>query len=170
VWGGKSVNETWFSRAPEMVHGINWLPMHGGSLYLGLYPDYVKRNYDALVAEKAGAPFKDWADLIWMYRALQDPEDALRQFDAAGEKLPREAGNSAANAYHWICSLASLGQVDRLTTADYPVHAVFRRGAQKTYTVCNYGDQERTVTFSDGVKLKAALNRAAMVRVPPSVP
>ncbi len=37
VWGGKGARETWFSANPELVHGINWLPMHGGSLYLGHY-------------------------------------------------------------------------------------------------------------------------------------
>ena len=54
VWGGKGVNETWFSSAPEMIHGINWLPVHGGSLYLGLYPDYVKRNFEALRLKRRG--------------------------------------------------------------------------------------------------------------------
>ena len=32
---------------PEAVHGINWLPIHGGSLYLGHYPAYVEKNYAA---------------------------------------------------------------------------------------------------------------------------
>ena len=35
VWGGKGANGTWFSAEPEAVHGINWLPVHAGSLYLG---------------------------------------------------------------------------------------------------------------------------------------
>ncbi len=77
VWGGKGVNETWFSSAPEMVHGINWLPVHGGSLYLGLYPDYVKRNFEALRSEKAGAPLRAWVDIIWMYQALYDADAAF---------------------------------------------------------------------------------------------
>ena len=56
VWGGKGANGTWFSADPQLVHGINFLPMHGGSLYLGLYPAYVEKNYAALVTERSGWP------------------------------------------------------------------------------------------------------------------
>ncbi|MCX7009394.1 MAG: glycosyl hydrolase, partial [Kiritimatiellaeota bacterium] len=44
IWGGKGANATWFSGAPEMVHGINWLPVTAASLYLGRYPDYCAKN------------------------------------------------------------------------------------------------------------------------------
>ena len=64
VWGGKSERATWFSAKPECVHGINWLPIHGGSLYLGTYPDYVRRDYEAMVAENGGTNWDEWADLI----------------------------------------------------------------------------------------------------------
>ena len=70
VWGGKGANGTWFSADPEMVHGINWLPIHGGSLYLGRFPEYVEKNYQALCAENGGTNWSAWSDLIWMYRAL----------------------------------------------------------------------------------------------------
>src|SRR5262249_24890845 len=98
VWGGKGANGTWFSDEPEMIHGINWLPISGASVYLGRYPDYCAANYAALVAEKRerdqkkqpatsgaagnGPHWNHWADLIWMYRALSDPRDALAQFEA----------------------------------------------------------------------------------------
>src|SRR5688572_17133939 len=59
VWGGKGANGTWFSNKPPVVHGINFLPIHGGSLYLGLHPDYAKRNYDALVQENKGDRFSE---------------------------------------------------------------------------------------------------------------
>jgi len=68
VWGGKGANGTWFSARPEAIHGINWLPIHGGSLYLGHYPAYVEKNYSALVKEKGDANWRDWPDIIWMYR------------------------------------------------------------------------------------------------------
>ncbi len=150
VWGGKGVNETWFSRNPEMVHGINWLPIHGGSLYLGQYPAYVEKNYAALVGENQGTTWDEWADLVWMYRALSDPADAMRQFEAGREHAPTEGGNSRANTYHWIASLAKLGHVDASVTADEPLAAVFRRGTTRTYCVYSMGERPRTVTFSDG--------------------
>jgi endoglucanase Acf2 len=156
VWGGKGVNETWFTREPEMVHGINWLPIHGGSLYLGRYPEYVRKNYQALVAENGGPRWKHWGCLALMYRALDDAADAAEQFDTLAASLPIEGGNSKANAYHWIGNLAAMGQVDRSTTADCPLYAVFRKGNRKTYVVYNASPDARQATFSDGTVLKAA--------------
>ncbi len=155
VWGGKGANETWFSANPEAVYGINWLPMHGGSLYLGHYPDYVEKNYRALVAANNGTNWDQWADLIWMVRALDDPQDALKQYNAQQEKYPAEAGNSQANTYAWLHALDALGHVDRTVTADYPLVAVFGKGDRRSYIVYNMENGRRTVTFSDGTKVSA---------------
>lgn len=156
IWGGKGTRETWFSNKPEIIYGINWLPFHGGSLYLGLYPDYVKRCYDGLAAVKGGRPFEDWADLVLMYRALDDAPDAIRQLDARGGKMPIEAGNSRANLAHWLGALATLGRVDRTVTADYPLYAVFRGSKGKTCVVYNMKEAPLTVRFSDGAQVTAA--------------
>ncbi len=156
VWGGKGANGTWFTANPEMVHGINWLPITAGSLYLGQNPDYVRKNYRALVAENGSTQWDAWADLIWMYEALDDPDDALRQFEAArGQRPPLEEGNSLANAYQWICALKSLGKVTTGVTADTPLFAVFDRGATRSYCVYNERSQPRAVLFSDGHELLA---------------
>ena len=171
VWGGKGANGTWFSGNPEMVHGINWLPVTGASLYLGRFPDYVKKNYAALVAEnkedddkkaaKAGKPpgqsngeaWDAWADIIWMYRALADPKDALRQFDARPAGFKPEDGNSLANTAHWLHALDAFGQVERTVTADGPFYAVFTKDGKKTHVAYNMDAQPRTVRFSDGVSV-----------------
>ena len=156
IWGGKGANGTWFTANPEMVHGINWLPFHGGSLYLGAYPDYVRKNYAALVRENKGAAWREWPDLIWMYLALVDPRDALAQFNAHESTFKPEAGNSKANTYYWLHSLNDLGQVQRGITADYPLYACFRKGPVTSYVVYNMESQARTVTFSDGTAVQAA--------------
>ncbi len=155
VWGGEGVAATWFSAQPQHVHGINWLPIHAGALYLGRYPAYVAKNYAALVEESGGSTWKDWSDIIWMYRALADPADAARLFEASKDRIPYEGGNSKANTYSWIYSLSALGTVDASVTADYPVYAVFRKGKTRTYGAYNLGAQPRTVTFSDGFRLPA---------------
>jgi endoglucanase Acf2 len=155
VWGGKGANATWFSADPAMVHGINWLPLHGGSLYLGHYPAYVEKNYAALVKENGGTSWKAWADIIWMVRALADPKDAITQFEAAQDRMKAEAGNSKAHTYHWLYTLDRLGQVDAKVVADRPLHAVFRKANTRTYCTYNPASQPRTVVFSDGFRLEA---------------
>ncbi|MHB1037226.1 MAG: glycosyl hydrolase [Pirellulales bacterium] len=154
IWGGKGANGTWFSGNPEAVHGINWLPIHGGSLYLGRNPAYVEKNCRALVAENKGTDWDSWADIIWMYRALASPREALDAFEAAGDRYPAEGGNSRANTYFWLATLQALGQVDPTVSADDPLYAVFRKGDQRTYAVYSMRNQPRTVTFSDGFRLE----------------
>ena len=150
IWGGKGANGTWFSADPEMVHGINWLPLHGGSLYLGRFPEYVDKNYQALLEENGGSQWDAWTDLIWMYRALSDADDALRQCEVGISRLRAEQGNSLANTYHWIGNLAQLGRVDRSITADTPFAVAFLRDKHRTYVAYNPDPQQITVQFSDG--------------------
>ena len=144
------------------LSGPGWLQsaitLGGGSLssslYLGVWPEYVERNYGALVREHGGTGWDQWADLIWMYRALADADDAAAQFAAAGRARP-EAGNSLANVTTWIRTLQALGRVDRTVTADCPLFAVFRKGDRRTYVVYNMTDRPLAATFSDGMKVTA---------------
>ena len=158
IWGGKGANATWFSADPQLVHGINFLPIHGGSLYLGQYPDYVEKNYRALVTEHQSDTFTSWPDIAWMYRALTDPADAVKLCEAAGATAKIEGGNSAANLAHWIYNLKQLGRVDRGVTADHPLYAVFSQGGQRHYAAYNPRPQPLTVKFSDGFLLKVEGN------------
>ena len=167
VWGGKGANGTWFSGNPEMVHGINWLPLTGGHLYLGRYPEYCEKNYQALVAEnladdvkakqrdpKGGTNWDAWLDLMWMYRGLTNPQDALTQFHARPADLKPEAGNSFCNTLVWLKTLEAYGQVDRTVTADTPFYAVFQQAGKRTHVAWNLSKAPRTVTFSDGVTVE----------------
>ena len=167
VWGGKGANGTWFSGNPEMVHGINWLPLTGGHLYLGRYPEYCEKNYQALMAEnlaedlkakkrapKDGTNWDAWPDLMWMYRGLTNPQDALTQFHARPADLRPEAGNSFCNTLVWLKALEAYGPVDRTVTADTPFYAVFQKAGKRTHVAWNMGQAPRTVKFSDGVSVE----------------
>ncbi len=158
IWGGKSAYGTWFSAETEAVHGINWLPVHAGSLYLGHFPKHAEKEYQSMLKDRGGDRWKQWQDIIWMFRALTDPIDAMRQFEAAGEKIPNEAGNSPANTYHWIAALKTLGHVNPTVTADWPMAAVFDKGGMRTHVAYAGTGDEVTVRFSDGatIKLKGA--------------
>ena len=150
VWGGKLVNETWFSNRPSIIHGINWLPFQSGSLYLGLYPVYAERNYQALKKENGGDNFTDWADLVWMYRAFSDPADAMRMLNERADKYSPEDGNTRSNVYQWIAALKEYGAVDSSITANTSEYAVFKKGSKTTYIFYNSSDAPINVKFSDG--------------------
>ncbi|HVH05699.1 MAG TPA: glycosyl hydrolase, partial [Myxococcota bacterium] len=111
IWGGKGAYGTFFSGEPEHLHGINWLPFHGGSLYLGRHPDFAERSYAALVAARGGAHWKTWADLVVMFRALSDPADAARQWAALEPTTEPEAGNARSNVALWLATLGLAGHV-----------------------------------------------------------
>src|SRR5579871_3026423 len=153
IWGGKGSYSTYFSAEPEALYGINWLPFHGGSLYLGRYPDFVARSYNAMLAARGGTHWKMWSDLVVMYRALIDPLDAKRQWQALAPSVEPEAGNSRSNVALWISMLQHVGRVDRTVSADTPLYAVFRDGEHRTYVSYNARGGKRTVHFSDGASL-----------------
>jgi endoglucanase Acf2 len=156
IWGGKGAYATYFSQEPEALYGINWLPFHGGSLYLGRYPEFAARSYEALVAARDGTGWKMWPDLMVMYRALTYPADAGRQWDALPRSVQPEAGNSRSNVALWLATLRHAGRVDRTVSADTPLYAVFRDGEHRTYVAYNAGRGKRTVHFSDGASLEVA--------------
>jgi len=159
IWGGKTVGDgVWWTGNPEEVHGINWLPIHAGSLYLTQFPDYTRQNYEALVSENGGTNWNEWGDLIWMYRAIQNPADAINQMNAGIGSQLVERGNSRANIYHWIHNINALGTTDRNVTADHPLYAVFNKNGARTYVAYNMTSAPITVSFSDGAVVNVPAN------------
>ncbi|MEL6444397.1 MAG: glycosyl hydrolase [Bacteroidota bacterium] len=152
VWGGKGAHTTFFGTEPEFIHGINILPLTGGSLYLGRHPDFVTRNYDAVVAARGGQPVI-WKDILWEYLAFSEPDRAL-DFYLADPTYEPEGGESRAHTLHWLYNLDALGLVDTTVTADAPTAAVFRDDeGTPTYVAFNPNGKPTTVAFSDGFTL-----------------
>lgn len=159
IWGGKTVGDgVWWTGNPEEVHGINWLPIQAGSLYLTQFPDYTRQNYEALVAENGGTNWNEWGDIIWMYRAIHNPSDAISQMNAGIASTLIERGNSRANVYHWIHNLNAVGTTDRSVSADHPLYAVFNKQGARTYVAYNMSSAPITVAFSDGAVVSVAAN------------
>jgi endoglucanase Acf2 len=154
VWGGKGAYGTWFSADADCIHGINYLPYTPGSVYLVRHPDYIRRAYPVIMAERRARENLNagWGDLILMFHAGQDPAEAAA-FLAANPAMKVEPGNSRAFLYHWIHTLDNLGVVDRTVTADYPFHTVFAKAGKKTYVAYNMTDQPLRVTFTDGTRI-----------------
>lgn len=150
IWGGKTDYATWFSAEPEHTHGINLLPIQSGSLYLGLYPDYVKRNIQGLAKLRGSTQWKHWHETLWAYEALGDADQAMKRFEANPERVGKQL---RPHVYHWIGNLQALGNVDRDETADHPTAIAFNRDGHRSYVAFNLSDQPITVRFSDGTQL-----------------
>jgi len=148
VWGTKGAHATWFSAEPEMIHGINFLPVTSASLYLGRDPDYVLENYNEIVSENGGAE-NEWVDIIWEFLALADPALAISKFNNY-PNYPVEEGETRAHTYYWLHNLNSMGQVDLPVTANIPNYAVFLADSIRTYIAYNPGFNDITAEFSDG--------------------
>ncbi|MFG3054629.1 glycosyl hydrolase [Kitasatospora sp. NPDC048239] len=163
VWGSGAAYSTWWTAAPGMIHGINVLPVTGGSLYLARRKDAVTANLNELRANNGGT-FTDWRDLLWEFQALADPAAAKANWEAGKDGYTPEEGESKAHTDHWIRNLAVLGTLDPATTADSPTAAVFANGAVRTHVAHNYGTTARTVRFSDGYSLTVPARSTASER------
>lgn len=148
VWGQGGAYSTWWTANPEEIHGINFLPFTGGSLYLGRNPSYITTNYNELVSQNGGVE-TEWVDIIWMFQALQNPSAAVSKF-GSGNYTP-EVGESKAHTYHWIHNLNAMGQLDTSVTANIPTYAVFNKAGVRTYVAYNPGSSAINVSFSNGV-------------------
>ena len=161
VWGGKGANATWFDANPQSVHGINFLPVTGGSLYLGRYPNYARKNYTALLSELADfrvtakkavapqAPLDHWADVLWMQQATFDAAGAKANWAKRPPNFKPEAGNSFTQTELWLQVFDAFGTLDTSVTADTPFAATFTKNGKRSYVAWNLGDKPITVTFSD---------------------
>ncbi len=151
LWGDGGAYATWFSAEPEHIHGINYLPVTAGSLYLGRNPSYITSNYNELTGNNGG-PETVWQGLIWSFYALNDGPGAVTKFNA-NPGYATEEGESKAHTYHWIHNLNAMGQLDKTITANVPTYAVFNKAGTRTYVAYNPGSSATTVTFSNGATL-----------------
>jgi endoglucanase Acf2 len=151
VWGAGAKYDTWWDSNPIMIHGINYLPFQGGSLYLGRRPALVKREYGAIMERTRGKVFT-WRDYVLMYQALAEGKKAAAELDL-DTYLEPEFGDSRALTYAWVRALAELGRVEARVTADIPTYAVLQRKGARSYVAFNPTSAPLAVTFSDGFKV-----------------
>lgn len=156
LWGAGAAYATWWTSQPEGLHGIEFLPFTGGSLYLGDDPNALQSNYQALVTQLGGPEGSHsnpdaWVDIIWNMQALYNPSTALSKFQAQANNYTPQAGESRAHTYQWLSTMAVLGAVDTTITANHTLAAVFNNQGTRTYVAYNtYCDHPRTVLWSDG--------------------
>ncbi len=167
VWASGYDNGTWWTDDVAASYGIQLYPIHGGSLYLGHRTDYVDRVWQEMTQNTevlSNTPNDNlWYDTYWKFLSFTNPQEALslyRSYPDRGIKV----GVSDVQTYHWLHTMASLGQVAKEITADYPIASVFNDNGSLTYVAHNYGNTQITVRFSNGYNLVVPANSMATSR------
>jgi endoglucanase Acf2 len=174
LFDAKSDAATWFGANPEFVHGIEFLPFTGASLYLGRDPAYCQTNFNEVLTLNGGS-LVDWPDLMQMYEAFFNPADAVNRWNSTSFT---EGGETRAHQYAWLQTLSALGRVHTAVTANWPYYAVFRNPSNGTVTHVAFNPTAGAVTvgFSDGASLNVPAGALAMDgstpgdTTPPSTP
>ncbi|MGH7243356.1 MAG: glycosyl hydrolase, partial [Phycisphaerales bacterium] len=151
VWGDGVAYGTWWTGDPAQIHGINFLPVTPGSLYLGHNRQAMLDNWSLLMAQTNNNP-SSWRSILWSALATANPTQAASLANA-NPNFDVEDGDSRARAYQWIQTLNIFGTVDSSITADTPHYAVFEKGGIRRYVAWNPGPSTLGVHFSDGFVL-----------------
>ncbi|WP_374940132.1 glycosyl hydrolase [Streptomyces finlayi] len=149
VWSSGGAYATWWTANPEEIHGINFLPMTGGSLHLAREKAMLNRSVVEMEKENGG-PAVEWKDIFWQVQALYDPAKAMSYWNQWNGGYVPEAGETKAHTYHWVATMNSIGSPDMTVTANSPTAVVFDKNGTKTYTAHNYTAEACSVLFSDG--------------------
>ena len=166
VWSDGATYGTWWTANPEEIHGINFLPLTGASLYLATDPKYIERNFANMLSSNKsfheigfeGNPknIDKWHDVLHEYLAMSDADQAIKRHLKNGDQVGSEFGESKVHTAQWFGAWKSLGHFDSKTTANIPTAAVFINDDVKTYVVHNLGKKSKVVAFSDGVQMRVS--------------
>lgn len=156
VWGDGVHYAIWWDGYVEEVHGINFLPIQPGMLFLGHKPENLRKNQDFMRSNGGGNNV--WTGIHASVRSLYDSDAAIAEFNAGYQP---EWGETKAHSYHWIHAMNQLGRVDPRVTANTAHYGVFHDGENRTYAAFNPADEDITVTFSDGFSLDVVANSMA---------
>ncbi|MEU8652292.1 glycosyl hydrolase [Streptomyces sp. NPDC048737] len=149
VWSSGGAYATWWTANPEEIHGINFLPVTGGSLHLAREKDMLRRSVAEMERENGG-PAVEWRDVFWEVQALADPAKAMALWNQGNGGYVPEEGETKAHTYHWVATMNAIGAPDMTVTANTPSAVVFDKNGTKTYAAHNYGTEACSVKFSDG--------------------
>ena len=152
-------SENFWGAGIEGSYGIQLYPVHGGSFYLVHDRDFAGRLWNSMTSltgilqneENGNIWYDSWA----RYYAMLEPESGV-EFYKGCTQLGKKFGESQAQTYHWVYSLASYGAPLQDVTADHPLAVVFEKNGVRTYCAQNYGDTPLEVAFSDGFSFSVA--------------
>jgi hypothetical protein len=93
-----------------------------------------------------GSPQELWAELE---KAVGSPGDEK----IYGKGWSPLLGQAVSYSYYWIYNICALGVRDATVSADYPFAVKFLSHGKSNYVVWNLTGTQKTVTFSDAVKV-----------------
>lgn len=153
LWGDGGAYASWGKGTIEEMHGINFLPIQPGLLYLEKFPDYLKRNQQFMLKNKGRLSDSVWLDIHLSIQALYETAEAIKTFNAHSN-YQKEFGESQAHTYYWIHNLNQLGKLDQTIKANLPTAQVFNKDGKRTYVGYNPGPIAFELIFSDGMKIQ----------------
>ena len=162
---------TFFNGEPQYVYGIQWLPATAALSYLGRDPDFVRYQFDRLLAEQAKAKngwtmdsfSADWGNIALQYLAFGRPAEADAEFERLTAKKHAIAttGDTAGVTYWLIHAGLSYGITDPTAHPTTASGAVFRTTAGKRTAVAwNAGGSAQTLQVRSGTLTLVPLNAA----------
>ncbi len=171
IWGDGAVFSTFFSGAFAHILGIQGLPMNPLNFHIGIHSDYLDDYVSLGLTESSnnkpsGLVPDQWRDIWWNIWSMTDAEAAIADYETVDSYDP-EAGESKAHTYHWLHTFKVLGEYAMGTgelSADYPAAVAFNKDGQMTYVVYNFGNDVRSVSYSDGTIVEASPNSFTVVK------
>ena len=168
VWDSGAAYGTFFSAAPEHIHGISLLPITSSNLHLGARADMVQKGWNLMV-QRIGGPPTLWQAVHRCAQALFDPAAAEAWLNANPNFEP-EAPETKAQMVHWIKTMARVGLVDPTITADHPHYAVFIKNGVRTYAAWNPSTTPLSVRFSNGFTMCVEPGAHSVTTTPSTCP
>ena len=144
LFGNGQAYATYFSGDPAWVHGIQWLPMTPLLAYLSRDPEFARRDFDAMMAErKAKEGRTDIASLgtglgnvVLSYAAQFDPDWTAARLDelwTANSPVAHDR-DTPGMTYYLTHALRSLGRRQWDWHMDPPMGAVYTNEQTHTLT------------------------------------
>lgn len=162
VFGGGYAYSTWWTEEPRQIQGINLLPITPASAYLAqlpkdkiiggfVYAENARKIYDSK-GQSDGTTLDIWQDIFASALAIADPALGMQKWKSKGSV---ELGDTRTRTFHWLSLLNEMGSPNLNVTADTMMYGVFDRAndGQRTYVAYNAGQNQKTVTFSDGYEI-----------------
>lgn len=170
VWSGGLLYGTYFSGDPAWIFGIQWLPMSPALSYLVEDPEFARKSFRTMLAERKAKEGKDsiasmgpaLGNVVLAHAQQFDPDWAAEQLDQLWDaKDPVALDNDTPGLTYYLTHAGrSLGAIQWEYHTSLPTSCVYRnaRTQAMSYVVFNPESAPRTVDVYRGVQKVGTLS------------